>query len=195
MKLVLLGAPGSGKGTQSQLLIKNQGMIQFSTGDLLRKAVSEKTELGLKAKDIMDEGHLVPDDLVIGLIREKLKGVSADQGVIFDGFPRTLPQAEALEGLLKEFHFSLNKAVYIKVPQQELIKRLAGRRSCSECGAAYHLHYNPPKKEGICDRCGSHDLIQRRDDPPEVIQENKDKANAMQEKMDSIRKSLDLFQN
>jgi adenylate kinase len=169
MKIILLGAPGSGKGTQSQFLIKEWGATQLSTGDLLRRAIEEGTELGIQAKEFMDNGQLVPDDLVISLIKSKLDDLGNGTNVIFDGFPRSHPQAEALDQVLGEMGSPIEHVVYIKVPQDELVKRLSGRRSCGECGAAFHIHFNQPEKEGVCDNCGS-DLIHRKDDTPEVIQ-------------------------
>ena len=163
LNIVLLGPPGSGKGTQTERLAAEFGFTKISTGDLLREAVRNGTELGTKAKGYMDAGKLVPDALVIGLIKEKLKGSKG--GVILDGFPRSLEQAKALDEVLK-----VGLAVDLKVDQEALIKRLTERRSCRKCNAVYHLEFNPPRKEGVCDRCGG-ELYQRSDDTEKVVRE------------------------
>ncbi len=165
--IIFLGPPGAGKGTQSQLLKDRNGFVQISTGDLLREAVKNQTPLGLKAKEYMNEGKLVPDELIISLIEEKLKEYK-DSNIIFDGFPRTIPQAESLNKLLKEFNREINAVILFKIEDEEVIKRLSGRRVCSNCGAVYHIVYNPPKTDEVCDKCGTK-LIQRDDDKEEVI--------------------------
>lgn len=166
MNIILFGAPGAGKGTQSGLLIERRGMTQISTGDLFRAAIKNKTELGRKAQEFMDQGQLVPDEIVIGMVEEVLqKGV---QDFILDGFPRTVKQAEALDSLLGKMKLSIGKAIFLEVPQQILMDRLTGRRVCKACGAVYHIASKPPKKEGVCDQCGG-DVVQRNDDKAEVI--------------------------
>lgn len=165
--VIFLGPPGAGKGTQSQLLKERNGFIQISTGDLLREAVKNQTELGKLAKQYMDEGKLVPDDLIISLIKEKLQEY-ADKNIIFDGFPRTIPQAESLDNLLSHLNKNIDAVILFKIESEEIVKRLTGRRVCPSCGAVYHMVYNPPKIDEICDKCGAR-LIQRDDDKEEVI--------------------------
>ncbi len=165
--IIFLGPPGAGKGTQSQLLKERDSFIQISTGDLLREAVKNQTLLGLKAKEYMNEGKLVPDELIISLIEEKLKEYE-ESNIIFDGFPRTIPQAESLNKLLKDFNKGINAVILFKIEDEEVIKRLSGRRVCPNCGAVYHIIYNPPKNNEVCDKCGTK-LIQRDDDKEEVI--------------------------
>ena len=165
--VIFLGPPGAGKGTQSQLLKERNGFIQVSTGDLLREAVKNQTELGKLAKQYMDEGKLVPDDLIISLIKEKLQEY-ANKNIIFDGFPRTIPQAESLDNLLSELNKNIDAVVLFKIDDEEVVKRLAGRRVCPACGAVYHMIYNPPKTGEICDKCETK-LIQRDDDKEDVI--------------------------
>ncbi len=160
---MLLGPPGSGKGTQTERLVAEFGFTKISTGDLLREAVRNGTPLGVEAKGYMDAGKLVPDDLVVGLIREKLKGLKG--GILLDGFPRSLEQAKKLE----EF-FNVEMAIDLEVDQEVLIKRLTERRSCRACNAVFHLEFNPPKKAGVCDKCGS-ELAQRSDDTEKVVRE------------------------
>ena len=172
MRIVLLGGPGSGKGTQAKKLTEKFGIPQVSTGDIFRAAVKEGTPMGLKAKEYMDKGELVPDDVVVGVVEERLAKPDLDDGFMLDGFPRTLPQAEALDGLLAGMGKPLDHAILVDVPDDELMKRLTGRRTCrnSECGKMYHVMFNPPKKEGLCDACGS-ELYQRDDDSEATIRE------------------------
>lgn len=166
MNLILFGAPGAGKGTQSELLIKRQKMTQISTGDLFRAAIKGQTDLGKKAQEYMDKGQLVPDAIVIGMVEEVLKnGIT---NFILDGFPRTVAQAEALDELLKKMNLSIGKSVFLEVPMQILMDRLTGRRVCKNCGAVYHVVSKPTKKEGICDSCEG-EVVQRNDDKAEVI--------------------------
>jgi adenylate kinase len=165
MNLILLGGPGAGKGTQAKLLIDKYQIPQISTGDILRAAVKEGTEMGKKAKEYMDAGKLVPDEVVIGIIEDRLKQPDAQKGFILDGFPRTVPQAEALDATLKKMGSKIDHVLSIEVDEEELVTRLTGRRTCKNqaCGQMYHIKFTPPKKEGICDKCGS-ELYQRDDD-------------------------------
>lgn len=167
MNLILFGAPGAGKGTQSELLIKRLSMTQISTGDLFRAAIKGQTELGKKAQEYMDKGQLVPDSIVIGMVEEVLKkGV---KNFILDGFPRTAAQAQALDELLLKMDLSIGKAIFLEVPMKILMDRLTGRRVCKNCGSVYHIVSKPTKTEGICDSCGG-EVIQRNDDKAEVIE-------------------------
>lgn len=168
MRTVLLGAPGSGKGTQGVVLSKKYNIPQISTGDLLRAAVSAGSELGLKAKTAMDAGALVSDDIVIGLIRERLSEDDAQNGYILDGFPRNIAQAEALDSMLAELGQPLQGVVLLDVAFEDLLKRLTGRRTCKDCGAIYNVYYSPSTTEDVCDAC-SGPLFQRADDNEETI--------------------------
>ncbi len=172
MRIVLLGGPGSGKGTQAKKLTVKYGIPQISTGDIFRAAVKEGTPMGMKAKEYMDKGELVPDDVVVGVVEERLAKPDLDPGFMLDGFPRTLPQAEALDKIMTGMQKPIDHAVLVDVPDEELMKRLTGRRTCrnSDCGKMYHVMFNPPKKEGICDACGS-ELYQRDDDSEATIRE------------------------
>jgi adenylate kinase len=165
--VIFLGPPGAGKGTQSQLLKERDNFIQISTGDILREAVKNQTSLGLQAKKFMDEGKLVPDDLILNIISEKLEELK-DKNIIFDGFPRTVAQAEGLKDMLSKIGRKIDAVILFDIPDEEVIKRLSGRRVCPNCGAVYHLIYNPPKNDNVCDKCGT-PLIQREDDREEVI--------------------------
>ncbi|MDH3976387.1 MAG: adenylate kinase [Deltaproteobacteria bacterium] len=169
-RLILLGAPGAGKGTQSKRLVVNYGIPQISTGDILRAALKNGTELGVKAKTYMDKGELVPDDVVIGIIRERLIEKDCSEGFILDGFPRTVIQADALEETLESLGQPIDNVVNIHVDEKELLLRLTGRRICTNCGEVYHIKFNPPEDEHKCDKCGS-DLYQRDDDKEETISE------------------------
>ncbi len=168
MNIIMLGPPGAGKGTQAKMLVEEFGIPQISTGDMLRAAVAEGTELGKKAKEYMDRGQLVPDEVVIGIVRERLSKPDCHKGFILDGFPRTVPQAEALDKILQEMGKRIDCVINIVVPDEEILKRLTGRRTCRKCGAMYHVEFNPPKKEGVCDKCGG-ELYQRDDDKEETI--------------------------
>jgi adenylate kinase len=165
--LVLLGGPGAGKGTQAERLSATLGIPQISTGDLFRENLKQETELGLLAKGYMERGELVPDQVTVGMVRERLSRPDCAQGAILDGFPRTVAQAEALEQLLADMGTSLSAVPYIKVPEDVLLARLAGRWTCRNCGAMYHELFSPPEKAGVCDKCGG-ELYQRPDDTPET---------------------------
>lgn len=169
-RLIFLGAPGAGKGTQAQRLAADEGLMQISTGDMLRDAIKQGTELGKQAKGYMDAGKLVPDDVVIGIIRDKLAAAPAEAGYILDGFPRTVAQAQALDTMLQRAGSAIHHVINFEVPPAEIIRRLSGRRSCPECQAVYHMETAPPLQMGTCDKCSS-ELIQRRDDKPDTIAE------------------------
>lgn len=165
MKLILLGAPGAGKGTQAEKIVDKFGIPAISTGNILRAAVKDGTEMGLKAKSFMDAGQLVPDEVVIGIIKDRLKEKDCENGFILDGFPRTIPQAQAIE----DAGIEIDKVVDIEVPDEKITKRMSGRRVCAKCANSYHLEYKKPQVEGVCDACGG-ELIQRKDDAPETVQ-------------------------
>lgn len=168
MVVILLGPPGVGKGTQAVRLADTVGWEHVSTGDLLRAARRDGTELGRKAQSYMDAGELVPDSLILDLVREHLKGIAPEAGILFDGFPRTTAQAEGLEGVLSSAGRRVDRVVVFHASDEDLVKRLSGRRSCGECGAVYNVHFTPPTREGTCDRCGGK-LAQRSDDEPETV--------------------------
>ncbi len=166
--LILVGAPGAGKGTQAQRLAQRFGIPQISTGDMLRAARREGTPLGRKAEEYMNKGALVPDEVVIGLVEERLSRPDAKAGFILDGFPRTIAQAEALDGVLRKLGRAKLRVIDVQVPEATLIERLSGRLSCPKCGASYHVKFTPPKTDNVCDNCGAA-LITRADDKPEAI--------------------------
>lgn len=168
MIIVLLGPPGVGKGTQGALMAEELHISIISTGDLLRDKVNKETDLGKLAKGFMDKGELVPDELIVGMIKERTKEKDCKRGFILDGFPRTLSQAESLENMLEQNNLGVDMVFLFNVSEQEIIKRLTGRRICERCGALYHVYYNPPHKENICDRCGGK-LITRDDDNEETV--------------------------
>ena len=168
MNLILLGPPGCGKGTQAKILIDTYHIPQISTGDILREAIKKESPLGVEAKTHMDQGSLVPDHLVIKIIEERLKQADCNRGFVLDGFPRTVAQAEALDTTLSEMGSKLEYVFSIEVDDGELIRRLTGRRVCRECGESYHIEFNPPKQEGLCDSCQG-ELYQRDDDKEETI--------------------------
>ena len=168
MNIIMLGPPGAGKGTQAKMLVEKLGIPQISTGDMLRAAVKEGTPMGLKAKEYMDGGKLVPDEVVIGIVKDRLAADDCAKGFILDGFPRTIPQAEALDKVLEEMGKKIEYVVNVAVPESELLTRLTGRRTCKKCGAMYHVKFNPPKQDGVCDKCGG-ELYQRDDDKEETI--------------------------
>lgn len=170
MRLILLGAPGVGKGTQANKLTEKYNIPKISTGDMLRDAIKNGTELGLKAKSFMDAGQLVPDDVVIGIVEERLKGKDCNEGWILDGFPRTLQQAYSLDSMLQRINTPIGFVLNLEVEEGEVVKRLSGRRSCEVCQNTYHIFLSPSKTEGVCDKCGGR-LIQRNDDREDTIRE------------------------
>jgi adenylate kinase len=173
MRIVLLGAPGAGKGTQAKKLIDKYGIPQISTGDILRKAVADGTPLGKEAKVIMDKGELVTDQIVIGLVKDRLAQDDCKTGYILDGFPRTTPQAEALDSVLTDMGSPLDVALSVDVAKSELMQRLTGRRTCAACQQMYNVHFSAPAKEGVCDKCGG-ELMQRDDDKEATIKNRLD---------------------
>ncbi|MFQ5960153.1 MAG: adenylate kinase [Candidatus Methylomirabilales bacterium] len=168
MRVILLGPPGAGKGTQAKMLTEKYGVPQISTGDILRAAVAAGSRLGKEAKGYMDRGALVPDEVVIGIVRDRLTEPDCQGGYLLDGFPRTVAQAEALTGMLRELGAPLPTVVSLEVDEEEVVRRLAGRRTCQACGEPFHVEFHPPRREGICDKCGG-TLIQREDDKEETI--------------------------
>lgn len=168
MNIILLGPPGAGKGTQAKMLVNEFQIPQISTGDMFRAAIKQGTELGTKAKEFMDAGQLVPDEVTIGIVAERLAQKDCGSGFLLDGFPRTVPQAEALEQILKKLGFSLDAAINIDVPNAAIITRMAGRRVCRQCGETYHLQFNPPREADKCNQCGG-ELYQRSDDSEETV--------------------------
>ncbi|MBC2856350.1 MAG: adenylate kinase [Cetobacterium sp.] len=168
MNIMLFGAPGAGKGTQAKYIIDKYNIPQISTGDILRASIAAGTPMGMEAKKFMDEGKLVPDSTIIGIIKERLSEEDCKNGFILDGFPRTLAQAEALDELMKELNISLDKVISLDVPDELIVGRITGRRVCSKCGASFHVEFNPPKSEGVCDYCGG-ELITRKDDTKETV--------------------------
>lgn len=168
MNVVLLGLPGAGKGTQAENINKEFGLPHISTGDMFREAIKKGTPLGEKAQKYMDAGELVPDEVTIGIVQERLKESDCKDGFALDGFPRTLEQAKALTKILNEIGEEIDLVIFIKVDEEELVMRIAGRRTCKECGASYHLKFNSPSEEGVCDKCGG-ELIQRSDDKEETV--------------------------
>ena len=169
MNLILLGAPGAGKGTQAEIICAKLNIPSISTGNILRAAVKDGTEMGLKAKSFMDAGALVPDEVIIGIIHDRLDEDDCKNGYILDGFPRTIPQAESLTEALAANGEAIDFALNVDVPDANIVNRMAGRRACLKCGATYHIQFAAPKKEGICDKCGS-ELVLRDDDKPETVQ-------------------------
>ena len=168
MKVIMLGAPGAGKGTQAKKIASKYQIPHISTGDIFRANIKEGTELGKKAKEYMDQGLLVPDELVVDLVVDRVKQDDCKNGYVLDGFPRTIPQAEALDKALAALGEKMDYAINVDVPDENIVKRMGGRRACVGCGATYHIKYNPTKVEGICDVCGEK-LILRDDDKPETV--------------------------
>ncbi|MBR0381061.1 MAG: adenylate kinase [Eubacterium sp.] len=173
MKIIMLGAPGAGKGTQAKMIAEKYGIPHISTGDIFRANIKNNTELGKKAKGYMDAGQLVPDELVVDLVVDRIKNKDCINGFILDGFPRTIPQAEALDYALNNQNEKIEYAINVDVPDENIINRMSGRRACVGCGATYHLVYNPTKVEGVCDACGQK-LILRDDDKPETVKKRLD---------------------
>jgi adenylate kinase len=170
MNLILLGPPGAGKGTQAKRLEQAHGLVQLATGDMLREEVASGSELGRRIKAVMESGALVSDDIVIELIESRITGPEAKSGIILDGFPRTIPQAEALDAMLARHKLKLDHVILMEVDEAVLVDRLAGRFTCRNCGASYHDHNNRPKKDGVCDFCGATDFVRRPDDQPAAVQ-------------------------
>lgn len=169
MNIIIMGLPGAGKGTQAAKIIKKHSIPHISTGDMFRLAIKNETDLGRQAKAFMDQGELVPDEVTVGIVKERLSQSDVKNGFLLDGFPRTVEQAEALNNIMTELNSQIDQTIYVEVPEEELINRLTGRRICETCGATYHLVFNPPKTEGICDLDGGK-LYQREDDNPETVQ-------------------------
>ena len=168
MKIIMLGAPGAGKGTQAKMIAEKYSIPHISTGDIFRANIKNGTELGKKAKSYMDKGQLVPDELTLDLIMDRFKKDDCKNGYVLDGFPRTIPQAEALDTALKAKGEKVDFAIDVDVPDENIVKRMGGRRACVGCGATYHVVYSPTKVEGVCDKCGE-ELIVRDDDKPETV--------------------------
>ncbi len=169
-RIILMGPPGGGKGTQARLLQDEFGIVQLSTGDMLRAAVKAGTEIGLKAKAVMEAGQLVSDDLMVGVIKARIAEPDCANGFILDGFPRTIPQAEALDTMLADMNMGLDAVIEVRVPDEMIVERITGRYSCAKCGAGYHDKFQKPKVEGVCDVCGSTEFIRRKDDTAETVE-------------------------
>lgn len=186
MNLVLMGLPGAGKGTQAERIVEKYNIPHISTGDMFRAAMKEETELGLQAKSFIDKGELVPDEVTIGIVRERLGKNDCQKGFLLDGFPRTVAQADALEGILSELNKQIDYVINIQVNKDILMERLTGRRICKQCGATYHLVFNPPANEGKCDKCGG-ELYQRADDNEETV------ANRLEVNLQQTQPLLDFY--
>ncbi len=173
MKIIMLGAPGAGKGTQAQMIADKYEIPHISTGDIFRENVKNGTELGMEAKKYMDQGALVPDELTVKILLDRVAKNDCKNGYVLDGFPRTIPQAEVLDNALNEIGEKIDYAINVDVPDENIIRRMSGRRACLSCGATYHIEHVPPKKEGICDRCGK-ELVLRDDDKEETVKNRLD---------------------
>ncbi|MCM1112919.1 MAG: adenylate kinase [Muribaculum sp.] len=168
MKIIMLGAPGAGKGTQAKMIAEKYGIPHVSTGDIFRANIKNGTELGMEAKKYMDQGLLVPDELTVKILLDRVAQPDCEKGYVLDGFPRTIPQAEVLDKALSELGDAIDYAINVDVPDENIVKRMSGRRACVTCGATYHIEHVPPRKEGVCDKCGS-ELVLRDDDKPETV--------------------------
>lgn len=186
MNLILMGLPGAGKGTQAEKIVEKYGIPHISTGDMFRAAIKGGTELGKKAKSFMDAGNLVPDEVTIGIVKERLSNEDCKKGFLLDGFPRTVAQAEALETMLATLERKIDFVIYVEVPKEELFERLTGRWVSPTSGSTYHIKFNPPKVEGICDKDGS-TLIQREDDKPETV------ANRLEVNLQQTQPLIDFY--
>ena len=173
MKIIMLGAPGAGKGTQAKKIAEKYGIPHISTGDIFRANINNQTELGMKAKGYMDQGMLVPDELTLELIMDRFTNDDCKNGYVLDGFPRTIPQAEALTKALADKQDAVDYAINVDVPEEAIVTRMSGRRACLACGGTYHIKFNPTKVEGVCDACGG-ELVLRADDKPETVQKRLD---------------------
>lgn len=173
MKIIMLGAPGAGKGTQAKKISAKYGVPHISTGDIFRANIKGQTELGMKAKVFMDRGQLVPDEITIGMLLDRIQEEDCKKGYVLDGFPRTIPQAESLTKALADMGDHIDYAINVDVPDENIISRMSGRRACLKCGQTYHIVYNPPKKENVCDVCGEA-LVLRDDDKPETVKKRLD---------------------
>ena len=173
MKIIMLGAPGAGKGTQAKKVAKKYNIPHISTGDIFRANIKEGNELGKRAKEYMDKGELVPDDITIGMLLDRIHKADCKNGFVLDGFPRTIPQAKSLSEALSKLNEKIDYAINIDVPDDSIITRMSGRRACLSCGSTYHIKYSAPKKENICDNCGS-ELVIRDDDKPETVKKRLD---------------------
>lgn len=173
MKIIMLGAPGAGKGTQAQMIADKYGIPHISTGDIFRENVKKGTELGLEAKKYMDQGLLVPDELTVKILLDRVAQDDCKNGYVLDGFPRTIPQAEVLDKAIKELGDKIDYAINVDVPDENIVRRMSGRRACLACGATFHIEHVPPKQEGICDRCGK-ELVLRDDDKEETVKNRLD---------------------
>ena len=188
MKIIMLGAPGAGKGTQAKMIAEKYGIPHVSTGDIFRANIKNGTELGMEAKKYMDEGKLVPDELTVKILLDRVAQADCANGYVLDGFPRTIPQAEVLDQALTELNDAIDFAINVDVPDENIVKRMSGRRACLSCGATYHIEHIPPKQEGICDKCGQA-LVLRDDDKPETV------LNRLKVYHDQTQPLIDFYSN
>lgn len=188
MNIILMGLPGAGKGTQASEIVKKFPIPHISTGDMFRKAIKDETDLGKEAKSYMDRGELVPDEVTVGIVKDRISEDDAKKGFLLDGFPRTIEQAEALSNIMQELDRKIDAVINIEVPEEELMNRLTGRRICEKCGTTYHLVFNPPKVDGICDLDGGK-LYQREDDNPETV------ANRLNVNVKQSKPILEFYDN